>query len=262
MSAVTSLPTRAHAAHPAAPITTLVGVELRKMVDTRAGRWLLSGVAAATVIALGVVIATGDAGDRSFSSLFSYAQLPFSILLPVLGVLAATSEWGQRTVLTTFALVPSRSRVLGTKLAAVSVLSLVAVAFALVAAAAGALVAPLAGATGSDWSLGVSDFGEALVYQQLCMLLGFALGTLVLNSALAIVLYFVLPIVWNALSGSISGLADAQLWLDSGMSWTRLIEPGAVVTATNWAQAGTTAAVWIVLPLAIGTARILRREVD
>ncbi|MDO9352994.1 MAG: ABC transporter permease subunit [Solirubrobacteraceae bacterium] len=262
MSAVTGLPTRSKEASTSVPMTTLVGVELRKMVDTRAGRWLLIGVAAVTVLVLGIALATGDAGTRSFTNLFSLAQLPLSILIPVLGVLAATSEWSQRTVLTTFALVPSRSRIVSAKVLAAMSLALLTVVFALVVAAAAAAVAPIFGAVDSDWSLPIGDLLQVVVYQQLNMLLGVALGTLLLNSALAIVLYFVLPTIWSGLTDSISALADAQRWLDTSTTWMRLVDPDVAMTGTHWAQAGATALLWIAVPLAIGVTRILRREVD
>ena len=71
-----------------------------------------------------------------------------------------------------------------------------------------------------------------------------------------------LPTVWGGIVDSINGLQDAQLWLDTGTTWIRLIDPDATVGATEWAHAGATAGLWIVLPMAIGLARVLRREVD
>jgi ABC-type transport system involved in multi-copper enzyme maturation permease subunit len=243
-------------------MTTLVTVELRKMVDTRAGRWLLVGVGAVLALVLVVALATGNESDRAFSNLVVLAQFPLSILIPVLGVLAATSEWGQRTVLTTFALVPSRSRVVAAKVLAAMALALATAAFSILVAAVAALIAPAFGAVDSDWSLPIGDVLQLVVFQELNMLLGVALGTLLLNSGLAIVLYFVLPTVWSGLTDSISGLADAQKWLDTSTTWIHLIDPDATLTGTSWAQAGTTALLWIVLPLGLGIARILRREVD
>jgi ABC-2 type transport system permease protein len=269
MSAVTSpihssktARTRANSPRTAVPMTTLVNVELRKMTDTRAGKWLLIGVGAVTVLVLALVATTGDPGDRSFTNLLAVAQLPLSVLLPVLGVLAATSEWSQRTVLTTFSLVPSRSRVLSAKLLSSMVLALAAVAFTVVVAAVFAVIAPLAGDAQSNWSVGFANFGEIVIYQQLSMLMGVALGTLLLNSPLAIVLYFVLPTVWSGITDAFDWLADAQLWLDQGTSWIRLIDPEQVMTGQNWAQTAATAALWIVLPLSIGLVRVMRREVD
>lgn len=250
------------AARPAIPMKTLVGVELRKMTDTRAGRWLLIGVGAILALVLGIAVGTGDAGTREFTNLVALAQLPLGILLPVLGVLAATSEWSQRTVLQTFSLVPSRSRVISAKVLASLVLALAAVVFSLVAAAVFAALAPLAGDANSAWNLTAGELGQIVVFQLLNMLMGLALGTLLLSSPLAIVLYFVLPTVWSGVTDAFSFLADAQQWLDTGTTWIRLIDPDAALTGEQWAQAGTTALMWVALPMAIGLWRVLRKEVD
>lgn len=264
MSAVASLApvARGRSAGAAIPMPRLVGVELRKMVDTRAGRWLLIGIGAVMVVVLGLVITTGSAADRSFVDLVAYAQLPLSVLLPVLGVLAATSEWSQRSVLSTFSLVPSRGRVLTAKVLSAVVLALGAVVISFLSAALAALIAPAFGTATTDWGIGISNIGEVVVFQMFSMLLGVALGTLLLSSAFAIVLYFVLPTVWSGLTDSFASLADAQRWLDTTTTWTALVDPDAVMTSTSWAQALATAGIWIVLPLSIGLARQLRREVD
>lgn len=253
---------RGAAAGPAIAMSTLVAVELRKMTDTRAGKWLLFGVGAILALVLGIAVATGDAGTREFTNLVAVAQLPLGILLPVLGVLAATSEWSQRTVLTTFSLVPSRGRVLTAKALASLVLALVAVVFSVVVAAVFALLAPLAGDANSAWNLTAGELGQIVVFQLFNMLMGLALGTLLLNSALAIVLYFVLPTIWSGITDAFDSLADAQKWLDTSTTWMRLIDPDAAITGTQWAQAGATALLWIALPLSIGLWRVLRKEVD
>jgi ABC-2 type transport system permease protein len=96
----------------------LTRVELRKMIDTRAGFWLLLTVAALTVLAVFLLILVGDASDHDLRDMLSVAVAPSSVLLPVVGILLVSSEWSQRTALITFTLVPQRPRVLGAKLAA------------------------------------------------------------------------------------------------------------------------------------------------
>lgn len=264
MSAATTTPTPAPrapaAADAATPMALLTGVELRKMVDTRAGRWLLIGTALALVAVLGISVGTGGADDRSFHELAGLAQFPIAVLLPILGVLAATSEWSQRAVLTTFSLTPSRGRVITAKVLASLVLAAVAFVAAFAFAAVAALIAPAVGETSSNWSIGLSDLAQIAVFDALNMLLGVALGMALLSSGLAIVLYFVLPTLWSAITSAFSGLHDVQRWLDTGVSWMHLIDGG--MTGKIWAQVGTTALLWIALPLAIGTARILRRDID
>jgi ABC-2 type transport system permease protein len=246
----------------AIPMGRLVEVELRKMVDTRAGRWLLIGLVALIALVLAIVVGTAkDPGVRSFANLVNIAQLPVSVLLPVLGVLAATSEWTNRTVIPTFSLVPSRGRSLAAKIGASLVLATTATLITFVLAAAASLLAPIAGSVDQDWSVGLSNAGEYLAYQWLSMLFGVALGTALLSSGLAIVLYFALPTIWGGITSAFSSLHDAQLWLDTGTSWFQLLGDGPM-SGVWWERVLTTALLWIALPLAIGTWRVLRREVD
>jgi hypothetical protein len=101
----------------------LVAVELRKMVDTRAGFWMQVATVALTVLVVIVALAVGEAADHTFAAVFDVALFPAAVLLPVAGVLLVTSEWSQRTGMVTFALVPVRSRVLGAKVIAGLVLT-------------------------------------------------------------------------------------------------------------------------------------------
>src|SRR4029453_8334514 len=96
----------------------LIAVELRKMVNTRAGFWLQLAPVAINVVAVVPRLLVGDAADHTFQSVLDLGLQPAAILLPVLGILLVTSEWSQRTGMITFALVPVRSRVLGAKLIA------------------------------------------------------------------------------------------------------------------------------------------------
>lgn len=250
------------AAGPAIPMTRLVEVELRKMVDTRAGRWLLIGIVGLIALVLGVILFTSDDPDvKSFENLARVAQLPISVLLPVIGVLAATSEWSQRTILGTYSLVPRRGRNLQAKVLAALTLATGAVVVSVLFAAIASVIASATSTVNQDWSIGWSNAGEILVYQWLSMMLGVALGTVFLSSGLAIVLYFALPTIWGGVISAFSSLRDLQPWLDTGTSWMRLLgDPP--MSGVWWERVATTSLLWIALPLAIGTWRVLRKEVD
>ena len=75
------------------PVRAHVHAELRKMVDTRAGRWMVIVMAAAAAIVLAAFVIWGPAEDASFRGLLELATLPLAMLLPVLGIMAATAEW-------------------------------------------------------------------------------------------------------------------------------------------------------------------------
>ena len=109
--------------NPAIPFTKLTVVELRKMVDTRAGFWLQLTTAVLTLAIVILFCIFGETQDLIFRDMFALAILPASILLPIIGILLVSSEWSQRTALITFTLVPQRMRVMSAKIAAGVVLT-------------------------------------------------------------------------------------------------------------------------------------------
>ena len=143
MSATLAPPIRLNtAAHHARPgLGRLVAVELRKMVDTRAGFWLQAATVALTVLVVLVRSVVGDAADHTFVSVLDVGLKPAAVLLPIVGILLVTSKWSQRTGVITFTLIPIRSRVLGAKLIASLVLAVATLVMAVGVVAAGVLVA-------------------------------------------------------------------------------------------------------------------------
>jgi hypothetical protein len=234
----------------------LVAVELRKMVDTRAGFWLQVATVALTVVVVIVRAVVGGAADHSFASVLDVGVKPAAVLLPVAGILLVTSEWSQRTGLITFALVPLRSRVLGAKLAASLILAVAMLVMSVCVVAAGVLVA-WPGVDGT-WSDVAPLIGQSTVYLTAGMVTGVAFGAVLLASAPALVALFALPIAWTAVA-SLSFFADAAPWLDTRLAFGPM--PQEVMSATQWAHAGTAFALWVLLPLLIGIWRITRREV-
>ncbi|WP_129664110.1 ABC transporter permease [Phytoactinopolyspora endophytica] len=244
---------------PAPPsLARLAGVELRKMTNTRAGMALLVIVLLSEVgLMIGLMVA-GDAEDLSLSGFFQIAQLGVGILLPVLGILAVTSEWSQRTALTTFALEPRRQMVVAAKTAAAAVLVAGVLVTCVSLAALANVVAPLVTDASGSWSLGGNVLGFAALFQLINVLVGIAFGLVFLSSPLAIVLYFVLPTLWSILTGLSSALEGPAQWLDLASTTEPLLEEA--MNSKDWAQLGTSVAVWLALPFALGLARVMRSE--
>ena len=234
----------------------LVAVELRKMVNTRAGFWLQFATVAITVLVVIVRTAMGDAADHTFASVLAVGIKPAAVLLPIAGILIVTSEWSQRTGMITFALVPVRSRVLVAKLVASVLLALAMLVVSVGVVAVGVLVTS-SGVDGA-WSDAVPLIGQSAVYLTGGMLTGVAFGAILLTSTPAIVALFALPIVWTA-AATLSFFADAAPWTDTRLALDPM--PQAVMSATQWAHAGTALALWMLLPLLAGIWRITRREV-
>jgi ABC-2 type transport system permease protein len=176
----------------------LVAVELRKMVDTRAGFWMQVATVAITALVVIVRSVVGDAADHTFASVLDVGVKPAAVLLPIAGILLVTSEWSQRTGMITFALVPLRSRVLGAKLIASLVLAVAMLIMSVGIVAAGVLVAS-PGVDGT-WSDAAPLIGQSAVYLTTGMIVGVAFGMVLLASAPAIVALFALPIAWTAVA--------------------------------------------------------------
>ena len=119
---------------PSVPFGRLVRVELRKLADTRAGRWLLISIAAITLLVLIIQMAVvlGQDLDVEFLDFLQGMNIPMAILLPVLGVLSVTSEWSQRTAMVTFTLEPSRLRVIAAKFMSILIIAPAALVVGLV----------------------------------------------------------------------------------------------------------------------------------
>ena len=235
------------------PFVRLVSIELRKMVDTRAGMWMLITMAAISFLVAGGLLLWGHDGGEPFTSFLGLIVTPTMILLPIMGIMSATQEWSQRTGLATFSLVPRRGRVIAAKVAASLVLSLVL----LVAAGIAAMLGTLLG--GGEFTLtGVSLAGVVLA-GLLYTMQGVAFGAAFLNTPIAIVSSLVLPTVWTVLTAMSERMSDVARWLDLQLVTGPLTE--GTMTGENWGQLATATAVWVGLPMAIGTYRILTREV-
>jgi ABC-2 type transport system permease protein len=106
--------------------------------------------------------------------------------------------------------------------------------------------------------MGLGDLGRYTLFELITMLGGLAFGLAFMSSALAIVMYFAIPIAWGILGETIAALDKPADWLDLGRPMTLLAEGD--MTGTTWAQLGTATAVWVGLVLVIGLARLHRAE--
>jgi ABC-2 type transport system permease protein len=259
MSAAILDPPHRAARPPGPTIGRLVAVELRKMVDTRAGFWLLVGAALIGLATVTVKLIWSPAHGNPLDDFYSAAIAATGVLLPVIGILAATSEWSQRTALTTFSLVPRRERVFAAKLLAGLVLALLTAVACLLAAVLATALAPAVGAGSASWHLPLADVGRGALHVTLGLLAGLAFGVALMASAPAIVAYLLLPFLFSALANGIPGFASTAEWLDAVAAMARLID--GTMTGSAWAHLATACGLWIALPLAIGLVRLRRREV-
>jgi ABC-type transport system involved in multi-copper enzyme maturation permease subunit len=249
---------------PAVPFSRLFQVETRKMVDTRAGRWLIGitvGVAfLAEVIYL--IVAVNKDLDGSYGSFVAASAFVSSFLLPILGIMLVSSEWSQRTAMTTFTLEPRRMRIVWAKMLAGVALTVFVVAFALVVGLVFVLL--FAGLQGHspDWTFGWSGFAGFVINQTFAMLGGFALACLLLNTPAAIVVY----VVYKYVLPGLIGLGSLMHWFKVLAPWIDFQSASAELydmplSASQWWHLVVSGILWLVVPLAIGIWRIGRAEV-
>jgi ABC-type transport system involved in multi-copper enzyme maturation permease subunit len=250
---------------PRVPFANLVRVELRKLGDTRAGRWLLISIAALVLLVLIIQMSVvlGQDLDVQYTDFLLGVNTPMGVILPVLGILSVTSEWSQRTAMVTFTLEPSRTRVIAAKFVCVMVL---AVAAWVVGLGLGALVNVLYGGLSSHtvvWgSVGKIAFDYLLLWV-LGMITGFAFGTIFLNSAAGIVLYFVysfvLPIPFEIGAQLMDWFKDIRPWIDFNFAQSPLGDGS--IHGKAWAHLVTSGVIWLLIPFLVGLWRIRRAEV-
>ena len=166
------------------PFGRVLLVELQKMFDTRSGFWLMIGIAASALIATGAVIAFAPDNEIVYDNFGAAIGIPMVFLLPVMAILSVTSEWSQRSGLTTFTLVPHRNRVLAAKAIVAVAVGAVAIGVALAIGALGNLVG--AGIAGVDpvWDISLNQAVTLVFANVLNLMIGFMLGVLIRNLSL------------------------------------------------------------------------------
>ncbi|GGK57095.1 hypothetical protein GCM10011509_01830 [Ornithinimicrobium pekingense] len=245
----------------ALPFSRLLRTELRKLIDTRAGRWLVVAILVITALSMGVTLWLNRETGTGMLGLMLAANIPQALLIPILGVMTAANEWGQRTALITFTQEPRRLRVMAAKTLAAVLLGLgVLLVTTLLAAAAHTVSVSAAGGGEVDAWLGWPLTVNLLVLQTIGVLMGVAFGALFLNVPVGIVAYFLVPMLSPLLFLTTAWLRENSAWLDMSVAQGALLGDE-WATGEQWAQVGTTSALWILLPLAVGFWRVARREV-
>jgi hypothetical protein len=245
------------------PFTRLLKVELVKMFDTRAGFWLMVGIAATAVIATGAVILFAPDDQIVYDNFGAAIGVPMTLLLPVMAILSVTSEYTQRSGLTTFTLIPHRGRVIRAKAVVAMALGAVSIAVALAIGALGNILGSTIAGVDTVWDISNQQIGYLIFANVLNLLIGFMLGVLIRNSPGAIVGFvvysFVLPTLSMVLGNFQQWWEDLRPWLDFNWAQGELYDGS--LTGTEWAQLGTAGLIWLVIPLTVGLVMVMRSEV-
>ncbi|GAB2564778.1 ABC transporter permease [Kribbella endophytica] len=234
----------------------LVGIELRKSVNTRSGRVLILAILAIAVAALVWELTHLGDGPARFDGFLGAASTGVLLILPVIGVMAMTSEWTQRTALTTFTLSPRRVRVQLAKFTSAVLLSAVVLTATAVLALAATALGGAVGGDGTTYAGMGGALTGAYLSTALNVLMGAAFGALIAQTAAAVLVFFVAPTAW-ALAGP-ALFKDNADWLDVFGAFGRIAERD---LHGMLPETLTAVAVWVVLPTIVGLWSSSRREV-
>jgi hypothetical protein len=198
------------------PLIRVTQVELRKMFNTRSGFWLIASIAISAVLATGGVILWAPDDGLTYSTFATAIRFPVVIILPLIAILAVTSEWSQRTGLTTFTLVPHRSRIITAKAISSVAIAIAAMVLTFAVGALGNLLGAAVRGTTPVWDVTLTQCLYYVLGMVLSLLTGFMLGVLIRSSTGAIVAYFVLTFVLPTIFGL---LAESQQWFHDLQPW-------------------------------------------
>jgi hypothetical protein len=186
-----------------------------------------------------------------------------TVILPMIGILAVTSEWSQRSGLTTFTLVPHRGRVLRAKFLAAITVGVASMFIALVVGVLGTLAGSAIAGVDPVWNVSASHFALIVLGSVLGMSFGFMLGLLIRSSAGAIVAYFVYTLVLPPLLGLLAAnqkwFADLQPWVDYNYAQSPLFDGS--LSGQQWQHLAVSGGLWLLLPMAVGLLAVRRAEV-
>jgi ABC-2 type transport system permease protein len=245
------------------PLSRAVRVELRKMFDTRSGFWLIASIAITGLIATVATIAFAPDDDLTYYTFAKAIGFPITVILPMVALLAITSEWSQRSGLTTFTLLPDRRRVVGAKTISSVAVAIASMTFAFVIGAVGTVVGSQIAGTSMVWDVSLGHALTILLGNLTCLLTGTMLGMLIRSSPAALVAYFVYSLLVPTLSGILAGsqewFAKLQPWVDLNFAQSYLF--AGMHTGAQWAHVLTTVTIWIVLPGILGLRLVMRSEV-
>jgi ABC-2 type transport system permease protein len=251
-------------ATPQVPLTRLAKVEFRKALDTRAGRWVAGIIVVGVLLTVSIYALVAPDSDKDLGTFLLIAGGFLGYFMPLLIIMLVTAESSQRNGLVTFTLEPRRSRVIAAKLLAGLLLSGIVMVLGALMAVIGNLIGIGTGAT-ADWTVdGNLLFNGFVIANFIGVLLGFAIATLLMNTAGAIVGYFaytlILPIALGILSALSEGFEKIAPWIDFNTAQLPLFEGDYLPEGQEWAQLLVTGTIWLVIPLFLGIQRLLRTE--
>lgn len=256
----------------------LLAMELRKLGNTLASRVLLIVGVLVTALAILANLLIGKwaqdqtpppgaepLGPLTVLEMVNGSASVITFVAVIIGIMSITSEWSQRTSLATFALEPRRGRVLAAKVVVLVGVVTLLVALTIPLSYGGLALGQAMGAKVA-WGLSLTKVAITWFTTMLSLFFGIGFALATLSTPMAITGYFVVPILLGfatSMGQLWEPLTKVMPWIDPNNAPRHLVSPEMVgeMTATNWWQLLVSNALWVGIPLILGTLRWLRREV-
>ena len=163
----------------------------------------------------------------------------------MVALLSITSEWSQRSGLTTFTYVPQPAAGWsGPRPSSAVIVAVASMLFAFAVGAVGNVVGSAIAGTPTVWDLSVGHALTIVLGNLISLSIGTMLGMLLRSSAGGLVMYFVLVLLVPNLSGLLAAsqdwFEDLQPWVDLPYAQSYLFE--GMQTGAQWAHVATTVA--------------------
>ncbi|AQP44403.1 hypothetical protein [Tessaracoccus flavus] len=237
-------------------------VEFRKFLATRSNQTLALLTLSSALLVAGLIAAFYDSLFESAANHWLVSafliRMPVQYLFAPLIVLLTTSEWGTRSVMTTFTLVPRRGLVIAAKAIVTAVATLLVWGLASALGIASTYLGrDVAGMNTAGMWIPAKDVLLDLLAFCLFMASAFGIGLLVQNSAAAIAIVLVGPMAIQILRQFSEWMSETFAWVDmNGVAQQMQMggDPG------MWPQLLVASVFWVVLPLVGGVWWTFRRE--
>src|SRR6185436_8690182 len=161
----------------------------------------IASIAITALLATAGVILWASDGGLTYSTFATAIRFPVVVILPLIAILAVTSEWSQRTGLTTFTLIPHRGRIITAKAISAVLIAITAMVLTFAVGALGNMLSAAVTNAPLVWDVTITQCLYYVLGMVLSLLIGFMLGVLIRSSTAAIVAYFVLTFLLPTIFG-------------------------------------------------------------
>jgi len=245
----------------------LVRAEFVKLRTTQVWFWMLLGAIGVTVLLVVAQLASSD-GVKTYADAVNALTAPGAayVVVFVLGVLGATTEFRYQTITPTVLITPSRWTLISAKLIAYAVLGMLYALACIVVQLA--MVLPWLASRNISFDLGDPDLRRALFGLFLVLalygIIGLGVGALLKNQIVAVTIGVIFLLILQNLLLAIPGVRHAWPYMPAGATTAILFNQSSapdVVTILSPAAGVVVLLLWAFIPALVGAGITMNRDI-